>query len=141
MSSFQYKVSNNFKSYYKNKNVKDIPISIITTNIDNYYPNNIIINNFEDIEDLINYCVCSSYIPYICGNKFYKEYKNKKYIDGAILINNKNINNNPSIYLHRDIWDRKFTLSDRTILNYKNSEKLFNYGVLDASNNIKKLLN
>ena len=39
--------------------------------------------DFTDIDDIIDYCLCSSYLPYLSGSTFSKIARNR-YIDGDI---------------------------------------------------------
>ena len=50
--------------------------------------------NFDNIDDLIDFCLCSSYIPYISGSGFSKKYKGSFYIDGEVKSNMRAENNN-----------------------------------------------
>ena len=36
--------------------------------------------DFTDINDVIDYCLCSSYLPYLSGSTFSKKYKGNRYI-------------------------------------------------------------
>jgi len=64
---FQKNVGNNLKLRYNNKEAYNIDkISIISTNVNTM--KNEKISNFKNINDLIDYSLCSSYIPYISGN-------------------------------------------------------------------------
>jgi len=124
------------KNRYKNKNIDNIPISIITTKINtNKCMESIKINNFKDIDDLVNYCLCSSYIPYISGKSLYMVYNNNKYIDGELFKNNNNFLNK-ALLINKNTWKRKFTLRERIYLDYNQSAKLFEYGWKDAEQNL-----
>jgi len=86
---------------------------------------------------LIDYCLCSSYIPYISGNTFSRKYKDKYYIDGEIkndnVIENKIIENN--IDIHRFMWGRKFSKNALMYLDKEKSKKLFMEGWEDTEKN------
>ena len=48
--------------------------------------------NFTNIDDVIDFCLCSSYLPYLSGSTFSKKYKGSRYIDGDIKYDYKNEN-------------------------------------------------
>lgn len=140
MKTFQNNVAKNFKLQYKNVDVSTIPLSIIVTNIKNKKLISTKVDNFDDFDDLINFCMCSSYIPFISGKGFYTTYKTNKYIDGEIF-RNKKLFQDKSIIIHKDLWDRKHSLSSKFILDFHNSKILFDQGWNDAKcNNIEKEL-
>lgn len=126
----------NLLERYKNKNTNNIPISIIVSKIKIPYIINQKIEKFDNIKDLLFYCKCSSYIPFISNNKLYINYKNNKYVDGVINKNLKLLNNNNSINIHNTMWNRKFNLNDYINLNYDTSKILFEYGWNDTIKNI-----
>ena len=81
---FQKNVGNNLKLRYNNTKPRNIDkISIISTNI--YKMKNEKISNFNNINDLIDYSLCSSYIPYISGDTVGKKYNGIDYMDGEIF--------------------------------------------------------
>lgn len=136
MQNFQQIVSTNMKNRYKNKNIINMPISIITTKINNdKCIESIKITKFKDIDDLVNFCLCSSYIPYISGKSLYMEYNNDKYIDGELFKNNNNFLKN-ALLINKNTWKRKFTFRERIYLDYNQSAKLFEYGWKDAEQNL-----
>ena len=108
--TFQNNVEKNLKLRYSNVDTRELSkISIIASNVVSIFNiKNEKKSNFDDINDLIDYCLCSSYIPYISGNTFSRKYKDKYYIDGEIkndnVIENKIIENN--IDIHRFMWGR-----------------------------------
>jgi len=131
-------VSSNLKQRYKDIDedvVKSLPISIISTKL-NRMPKNVKISNFDNIEDIIENCLCSSYIPYISGKGMSKKYKDEHFIDGSLWENRDLIKtDNVSIDIHRNMWGRKFDIKDFVYSDYKTSEKLFKYGWEDTENN------
>ena len=136
LEEFQQMVKYNMINNYKNFNINNLPISIITSKINCLTITNEKINTFTNFEELLDYCICSSYIPYICGNTFSKNYKNSNYIDGGIF---KNLHHfdcvdkcEKTIYIHKNMANRKFDFNDYLYLNKNISEKLFNYGWTDA---------
>jgi hypothetical protein len=140
MQTFQQNVAKNFELQYKNIDVSTIPLSIIVTHIRNKKLISTKIDKFDDFDDLINFCMCSSYIPFISGKGMYTIYKNNKYIDGEIF-RNKQLFAEKSIIVHKDLWDRKYSLSSKFILDFQNSKMLFDQGWNDAKlNSIEKEL-
>ncbi len=131
MKTFQYTVSQNMKIRYKDKDISKLPISILSTTLSYRGINSIKIDKFDDLDDLINFCLCSSYIPFISGNNLYRVYKNKKYIDGELFKNKKHLLQN-ALYLDKDLWNRDFSYKERLFLDYKQSSKLFEHGWNDA---------
>lgn len=142
--TIQNNIENNLKLRYSNVNIKDLDkISIIASNIISIF--NIETEkkrNFKDINELIDYCLCSSYIPYISGNTFSRKYKDKYYIDGEIKkytkIENKIIENN--IDIHRFMWGRDFSKNALMYLDKETSKKLFSHGWEDTEKNKESLL-
>jgi len=135
-------VSKNLIRRYKNiddKIIKSLPLSIISTKL-NKIPENVKISKFDNIEDIIEYCVCSSYIPFVSGKNMCKKYKEFYYIDGDIFKNKKNINTpKPTINIHKKMWGRKFNIYNSIYSDYNTSEKLFKYGWEDTEKNIDEI--
>jgi len=136
MSKFQMKVAENFKNRYKDADVSNIPISILTTQLQGCVPNNVLINSFENMDDLVNYCMCSSYIPFLSGNGINMIYKNQKYMDGEIFKNKGLLLKDPILHLHKGTWKRKFKLRDYLYLDFNSSKRLFEYGWKDAEKHL-----
>ena len=100
-------------------------------------------SDFNNIDDLINFCLCSSYLPYLSGNSFSREYKGSYYIDGDIKYNYKNqkdklidtedVNN---IIIHRNMWGRNFSPENYLYIDKDKSRKLFQQGWEDTEKNI-----
>lgn len=129
MQQFQEQVAVKFKDRYKDCDITNLPLSIVVTKNQNGISlQNIKIDKFQNIDDLINYCTCSSYIPLISGPTIFKSYKNEKYIDGEIC-KSKCISN----CINSKSWGRKYSLKTKTVLNYNTSLMLFNDGYTDAS--------
>jgi len=150
--TFQSNIEKNLKLRYSGRDIIDNNrISIIASNVKAIYNiQNIKKNDFTDINDLIDYCLCSSYIPYISGNSFSKKYKDKYYIDGEIKNSKKieimgsndidcssSIN---SINIDRFMWGRKYSQKALMFLDKENSKKLFSEGWEDSENNREILL-
>lgn len=148
LEEFQQIIKKNMMNRYNtiDTNINEIPISVIVSKINNLIITNEKISKFNDFEELLDYCICSSYIPYLSGKHFSKKYKNTNFIDGGIL---KNIHQfdciieekcEKSIYIHRNIVNRVFDYNDYFYLDKNISRKLFNYGWIDSENhfNLKK---
>lgn len=145
MKLLQESMVNGIKSRHGDKDVSELPLSIVTTKmVYNVYPQNVIINEFDDIDDVINYALCSSYIPYICGKSRHIRHKNQNFIDGYIFRNEKLISH-CDLHIDKTTWGRKYGASDGFVLDYHISKKIFYDGRIDAmknltnSNIIKKL--
>jgi len=138
---FQKNVGNNLKLRYNNTEPRNIDkISIISTNI--YKMKNEKISNFNNINDLIDYSLCSSYIPYISGNTVGKKYNGIDYMDGEIFRDyryDKKQTCPTTISIHRKMWGRKFSINNYIYTNKQISRELFNYGWEDTRKNINEL--
>jgi len=138
---FQKNVGDNLKLRYNNTKLRNIDkISIISTNI--YKMKNEKISNFNNINDLIDYSLCSSYIPYISGNTVGKKYNGVDYMDGEIFRDykyNKKQTCPITISIHRKMWGRKFPINNYIYTNKEISRELFNYGWEDTKKNINEL--
>ena len=141
LDEFQQLIKINMMNRYKNVNTDNIPISIVVSKINNFQITNEKINKFSNFEELIDYCICSSYTPYICGNTFSKKYKNNNYIDGAIFKNKHHFDCigkcEKTIYINRNMANRIFEFNDLFYLDKNISQKLFNYGWNDCENIFK----
>ena len=139
---FQKNVGNNLKLRYNNKEPRDIDkISIISTNVNTM--KNEKISNFKNINDLIDFSLCSSYIPYISGNNLSKKYNGVDYMDGEIFRDNKYNKKQicpTTISIHKKMWGRKFPIINHLYTNKQISNDLFNYGWTDTEKNINELL-
>ena len=138
---FQKNVGDNLKLRYNNTKLRNIDkISIISTNI--YKMKNEKISNFNNINDLMDYSLCSSYIPYISGNTVGKKYNGVDYMDGEIFRDykyNKKQTCPITISIHRKMWGRKFPINNYIYTNKEISRELFNYGWEDTKKNINEL--
>ncbi len=146
----------NFKDRYKSQNYKIQNININVLDVTNIFKiKNIKISQFNDIDDLINLCYASSYIPFISGKNICYKYNYRKFIDGAVLNNdnkcynikydtnlkNNIINNYIKLNINYKMWGRKFNEIDkRNILNIKSSNYLYKIGWEDTEKNIHKYL-
>jgi hypothetical protein len=142
LEEFQQRIKYNIINNYKNVNINNIPISVVVSRINNFKIINEKINKFNSLDELLNICICSSYIPYISGKTFSMKYKNNNYIDGAIFRNLHHFDCidkcERSIYIHKNMAKRKFEYKDYFYLDKNTSRKLFNYGWSDCENIYKK---
>jgi hypothetical protein len=137
MHTFQQSVAANFKERYKGIDTTGIPISIVTTQVKKGYKfRNIVVDKFDNMDDLINYCLCSSYIPYISGKTLSNSYNNANYIDGVICTDKICLTN----CINSKTWGRKYTLRERIVLDYDHSKRLFQDGWEDAKQNAASYL-
>lgn len=138
---FQKNVGDNLKLRYNNKESRNIDkISIISTNVNTM--KNEKISNFKNINDLIDFSLCSSYIPYISGNNLSKKYNGIDYMDGEIFRDYKYDKKQicpTTISIHRKMWGREFSLINYVYTNKQISRELFNYGWTDTEKNINEL--
>jgi hypothetical protein len=68
---------------YKNTDFDFNKINIGVMNVDNNVPECIIYNKFHNLEDVVNCCIVSSYIPFVMGDKLFMLYNNNKSFDGG----------------------------------------------------------
>jgi hypothetical protein len=138
---FQKNVGNNLKLRYNNTQSRNIDkISIISTNVNTM--KNEKLSNFKNINDLIDYSLCSSYIPYISGDTLTKKFNGVDYMDGEIFRDNKYNKKQTcptTISIHRKIWGREFPFINYVYTNKQISRDLFNYGWTDTEKNINEL--
>lgn len=137
MQTLQFTVAHNMKERYKDISVENIPISILATKFHKGRLHNVLIDKFDDINHLVDICLCSSYIPFISGGKPYMVYRNEKYVDGAIMRNHKlYFNNSATLNINIHTWKPKIRFRDKFILNFETSKKLFQQGWQDAKHNL-----
>ena len=138
---FQKNVGNNLKLRYNNTEIRSIDkISVISTNIQKM--KNEKISNFNNINDLIDFSLCSSYIPYVSGDTAGKKYNGIEYMDGEIFRDYKYDKKQTcptTISIHRKMWGRKFPMNNYLYTNKQISRELFNYGWEDTRNNKNEL--
>ena len=142
LEEFQQIIKKNIINNYRNVDINNIPISVIVSKINNFKIINEKINKFNSLDELLDICICSSYIPYICGKTFSKKYNNNNYIDGGIFRNLHHFDCvdkcERSIYIHKNMAKRKFEYKDYFYLDKNTSRKLFNYGWSDCEKIYKK---
>lgn len=143
LNVFQENIERNLKARYKNvpaARIHGMPLSIIATHYDNA---NCKLSNekktgFRDINDLIDFCLCSSYIPYLSGTLMCRQYDNKYYMDGDILRNKQlfDLASKPgTLCVHRSMWGRKFPLNNYIYTDINMSRQLFQQGWSDTEKN------
>tara|TARA_B000000475_G_scaffold270919_1_gene267508 strand:- start:4353 stop:5069 length:717 start_codon:yes stop_codon:yes gene_type:complete len=135
---YQNNLINRLINKYKNKNISELPIIIVVNKYKFLKLKNQHIYNFNDIKDLIYYCHCSSYIPFLSGYKFYYKYNNSKYVDGA-LIHKTIINNSNILNINYNMWGRNYNPYFTTYIDYNISNKLYQEGWNDTRDNFHKI--
>lgn len=148
LEEFQNKIKLNILKkydYIHEDYMKTIPISIIVSTINKMKIKNEKIDKFKSLEELLDFCICSSYIPFISGTNFMKKYKDTNYVDGGIFTDFSHFDCKnkceKTIYVHRRMWGRKFDFKDHYYLDKKSSKRLFEYGWQDTEKNIDKIFN
>jgi hypothetical protein len=142
LEEFLHLIKYNIINNYKNVNVDNIPISVVVSRINNFKIINEKINKFNNLNELLDICICSSYIPYISGKTFSKNFKNNNYIDGAIFRNLHHFDCidkcERSIYIHKNMANRNFEYKHLFYVDKNISRTLFNYGWSDCEKLHKK---
>lgn len=140
MRIFQKNIGDNLKSRYSVSPRDFGNISVISTNVAKM--KNEKISGFSDISDLIDFSLCSSYIPFVSGDTLGKNYKGTEYMDGEIFRDYKYDKKQTcptTISIHRKIWGRKFNIGNYLYTNKQISRDLFNYGWEDTHKNKNEL--
>jgi hypothetical protein len=145
LNVFQENIERNLKARYKDvpaTKIQTMPLSVIATHYDN--SNNKLSNEkktgFKDVNDLIDFCLCSSYIPYLSGTLMCRQYDNKYYMDGDISRNKLFIETGSkpamnTLCVHRNMWGRKFPLNNYIYTDINMSRQLFQQGWSDTEKN------
>ena len=137
---FQKNIGDNLKSRYREAPRDFKNISVISTNV--LKMKNEKISVFSDISDLIDFSLCSSYIPFVSGDTLGKNYKGTEYMDGEIFRDYKYDKKQTcptTISIHRKMWGRKFNMGNYLYTNKQISRDLFNYGWEDTHKNKNEL--
>jgi len=140
MRVFQKNIGDNLKSRYSVSPRDFGNISVISTNVAKM--KNEKISVFSDISDLIDFSLCSSYIPFVSGDTLGKNYKGTEYMDGEIFRDYKYDKKQicpTTISIHRKMWGRKFNIGNYIYTNKQVSRDLFNYGWEDTHKNKNEL--
>ena len=133
-----------------NYNTKDFNLDNVyigTTHVDNFSFKFIIYNDFNSLEQIINCCIASSFIPYIIDDKPYFIYNNKKIIDGG-FSELSYFYNNSILNVNMNLWKQKQSLTkieqfinqiklftELLAINKTNLTELYLQGYLDAKSN------
>ena len=146
MRVFQKNIGDNLKLRY-GKDGKDgaeprdfSKISVIATDVNKM--KNEKISSFMNISDLIDFSLCSSYIPFVSGDSMGKDYKGTTYMDGEIFRDSKYNKKQvcpTTISIHRKMWGRKFPVSNYLYTSKQISSELFHYGWEDTHKNKNEL--
>ena len=145
LNLFHAHIEKSLKSRYKNVESSSIQnISILSSRFDNKKMKIFADqkNNFKNIDEIIDYSTCSSYIPFLSGSKLCKEYKNDFYMDGDLTRKQTNIKKESSlqkIAIHHSMWGRKFTMKDYIYTDINISRKFFEHGWNDTEQNRKEI--
>ena len=138
-----------YKYFYENpvdvKKIKNLFIQITNTNNSFNYNNweSIFVNEWNDIEDLLNCMRSSSYIPFY-GSSITNEYRGMCCIDGGVNYYLKDVSHSTckfekSKYIRTDMWRE---IPYRWYFIYSDDEwnnKLYNLGYEDAQKNKEEL--
>ena len=140
MRIFQKNIGDNLKLRYRDTPRDFKNISVISTNV--LKMKNEKISGFSNINDLIDFSLCSSYIPFVSGDTLGKNYKGAEYMDGEIFRDYKYDKKHTcptTISIHRKMWGRKFNMGNYLYTNKQISRDLFNYGWEDTHKNKNEL--
>jgi hypothetical protein len=141
---FHKNIESNLKKRYKHRVIVK-PVTILATQYENskWRIASVRKSQFRNINDLIDFCSCSSYIPYVSGALMCKEYDNKYYMDGDITRDISYLNTVSyynSLSIHRNLWGRKFPLNNYVYTDINVSRQLYQQGWEDTKNNHATLL-
>ena len=137
---FQKNIGENLKLRYRDAPRNFNNISVISTNVNKM--KNEKISSFSSINDLIDFSLCSTYIPFVSGDTMGRLYKGSEYMDGEIFRDYKYDKKQTcptTISIHRKMWGRKFNMNNYLYTNKQISRELFNYGWEDTHKNKNEL--
>jgi hypothetical protein len=140
LRDFQKNIGENLKLRYRNAPRDFNNISVISTNVNKM--KNEKISSFSSINDLIDFSLCSTYIPFVSGDTMGRLYKGVEYMDGEIFRDYKYDKKQTcptTISVHRKMWGRKFNMNNYLYTNKQISRELFNYGWEDTHKNKNEL--
>ena len=145
---FQSNIEKNLKTRYKTLDpeiIRKLPLTIAATRFDNKKMNlyHHRLSEFADINSLIDFCLCSSYIPYISGVLMCREYNNNYFMDGDISRDRHSMSVESKPYvlsIHRNMWGRKFRCNNYVYTDLNTSRFLFKAGWDDTEKNRNILL-
>lgn len=93
----------------------------------------VIKNEFDNLDDILEYCIASSHLPYISNGKLFYKYKNKKFIDGGLFRKNYPKSVKTDLLISHKMFQNKEILKYSKLKNL-NIEKLIETGYNDAMN-------
>ena len=129
-------VLDNLKFYLKqmSPHIDNKRLFISATEIQTSYPwiKQKLRNSFVDETDMINFIICSCFVPVLCGPPDLTT----KYIDGAFTDSNpipKNVDQ--IMYVSPEMWGREFTIYDCVHVDKSKAIGLLLTGYMDARKN------
>lgn len=135
-------IKNNILKHHGNKKINN-NIGVFVSSLEKNNVNLELSYNYNNLDELLELCHCSSYIPLLSGLSINKKYKNNlNYFDGIFgmgLIKMHHIHFDNTIYITKDIWNRKFKTLDFLTCNYDHYKKMYTHGWNDSHLNKKKL--
>jgi hypothetical protein len=99
-----------------------------------------IIDQFYDLDDLLECCISSSHLPYISNGKLFYKYRDFKSMDGGIFLNPHRKNIVPDFIISPSIWNNKL-INDMNPIDNLDIKGLLYEGYNDACINHKELDN
>jgi len=111
------------------------------TKLNNFLlPEKVVVSDWKDKEDFVECIVSACYVPIMCGNKFYIEYRDQKIIDGFFSgTSNTPVTKNKFILFHPNKWryiNPSWMLPSKDTIWLKS---LYQLGYNDALENIKDI--
>jgi hypothetical protein len=139
-----YIIKGNILTKYGNMKIKK-DIGIYVSKIDDKKNMKKVLSyDYNNLEELLELCHCSSYIPIISGKEMSIKYKNNNYIDAIFTLKNEKediiTNKKNTLIITKHIWNRSFTIKDYIYCDYNNYKKLYEYGWNDTKQNHNKIV-
>lgn len=88
--------------------IKSKTVLISVSKINTFKLKNEIVDNYDSLEDLMQLCYLSSFIPILSGN-YIPVYRNNKFIDATFT---KKENSKVDLLIYPTMWGRKFKFGD-----------------------------
>lgn len=139
-----------FKKAIENYKYTDFNLSNLNIGMTNLSTRNIYIQNeFLTIDDCINSCIGSSFVPYVTYKDILYFYKHNCVVDGAIYYKNyvKHIDKNKTLLINTKIFRPKYNIACKRFTGFKKPKRtlyeLYLLGYNNARNNhdyLKKYL-
>ena len=104
-------------------------------------PEPVTVSEWTSRKDFIDCIVASCYVPFLCGNKLFLNYRGEKVLDGFFSkASSEPVTTLPNIYIHPEIWRPMkkhwyIPSSDKEWM-----RTLYTWGVEDANKNLKDFL-